>query len=790
MVYWLAILPVHILKLCNFSLICLNGDSFGRPFVFFACTSIILTMTIITKLKSLFKRFIEFISPAEKLPNIAGKLIVAFVVVFLSVMHVLYLYQDIPPLYLIVYLLFYIACGLIISILLVWLLKLLRCIPSAYQVAIILGYLAAFNFFHLPKTYGWLLIFAMIVLPVLILTGLYQWKKGSLFPLKNAKRIFWFAVLLIASIAFVWGFAVFLGEGNKAEEVVDYKMKGNLPVTLDLPDPSLKGPYQTAFLTYGSGKDKWRKAFSDSVDIKTKSIDGSRLLSSWTGVSGKLRTMYFGFDQKALPMNALVWYPKEKKGPLPLVMIIHGNHVGQQPSDPGYTFLGELFASRGYMVVSVDENFLNLSLTDLDVFGGGLKNENAARAWLLLKHLELLRNWNNTAGNVFYKKIDMDKIAIIGHSRGGEAVTHAAVFNKLHHYPDDAREVFNFNFNIGAVVAIAPVDGQYKPGGTLTVAKDINYFVIQGALDMDMQTYGGLATMKRIEFSPVFNGFKAGLYLSAANHGQFNSVWGRRDDTGPGINRFNLKQLMTQQEQQKILSVYISSFLETTLQGKTDYKPLFMDARSGRNWLPKKIYMNQFEPAQRTVLANFDEDVDVNSATIGGGRITTSGLREWKEQQNKFLWGLQVTKAVYLGWDSVKTKHQPGFFSLSLSAPVSLSGKMVSFSLAQGKENSGKAKPINFTIVLEDGKKHRFSFPLSSCAYLQPQVAKNLSKFNLFNDYPNSEAVPDFFYFDVAKILGVHTPFQLNDLRNIKFVFDKTVSGDIILDDLSLINKP
>ncbi|RBQ09926.1 hypothetical protein DRW42_05645 [Pedobacter miscanthi] len=754
------------------------------------CTSTIIIMTIIKKTRSIFKRFIEFLSPTEKSPDIAGKLIVAFVVVFLSVMHVFYLYQHISSAYLIAYLLFYIACGLILSILIVWLLKLFRCIPSVYQVAIVLGYLAAFNFFHLPETYGWLLIAAMVLLPVLILTGLYQWKKGSLFPLKNAKRIFWFAALILSSGAFVWGLAVFLGQGNSPQDVENYKMKGNLPVALNLPDPSLKGTYNPTFLTYGSGKDKWRTEFGDGVGIKTKSIDGSRLLKSWAGISGKLRTMYFGFDQKALPMNALVWYPKEKKGPLPLVMIIHGNHLGQQASDPGYTFLGELFASRGYMVVSVDENFLNLSLTDLGEFGGGLKNENAARAWLLLKHLELLRNWNNTAGNIFYQKINMDKIAIIGHSRGGEAVTHAAMFNKLHHYPDDAREVFNFNFNIGAVVAIAPVDGQYKPGGTLTVAKDINYFVIQGALDMDMQTYGGLATMKRIEFSPNFNGFKAGLYLSAANHGQFNSVWGRRDDTGPGINRFNLRQLMTEQEQQKILSVFVSSFLETTINDQPDYKPLFMDSRFGRNWLPKKLYMSQFEPAQKTVLANFDEDVDVNSATINGGRFTTSGLREWKEQQNKFLWGLQVTKAVYLGWDSIKPKHQPAFFSLSLSAPISLSGKMLSFSLAQGKENDGKAKPINFTILLEDGKKRQFSFPLSSCSYLQPQMAKNLSKFKLLNDYPNSEAVPDFFYFDVAKILGTGTSFQLNDVRKIRFVFNKTVSGDVIMDDLLIINKP
>ncbi len=746
-------------------------------------------MAIIKKIRSIFKRIIEFLSPSNKLPGIAQKLIAAFVVVLLSAVHILYLFGHVPPLYLIAYLLFYIACGLVLSILFVWLLKLARCIPSAYQVAIIFSYLAVFYFFHLPANYGWLLIISVIILPVLVITGVYQWKKGALFPLKSPKRILWFSILLISSVALVSGLSILLGQGSKPQAVVNYKLQGNLPAVLNLPDPSLKGPYKPRFLTYGSGKDKWRREFGDRVNIKTKSINGSRLLTSWTGVSGKLRTLYFGYDQKSLPMNALVWYPHEKKEKLPLVMIIHGNHLGQQASDPGYAFLGELLASRGYMVVSVDENFLNLSLTDLDVFGGGLKNENAARAWLLLKHLELLRNWNNTPGNTFYKRLDMDKIAIIGHSRGGEAVAHAAAFNKLSHYPDDAREKFNFNFNIGAVVAIAPVDGQYKPGGTLTVANDVNFFVVQGALDMDMQTYGGLATMKRIQFSPGFNGFKAGLYLSGANHGQFNSVWGRRDGTGPGINKFNLKQLMDGKEQQKILSIYISSFLETTINGKTGYKPLFMDARFGRNWLPKKIYMNQFEPARKTVLADFDEDIDVNTAKIKGGKITSSGLREWKEQQNKFLWGMQVTKAVYLGWDSVK--HQNGFFLLNLAAPLSLSGKMLSFSLAAGKENTdGQAKPTDFTIVLEDSKKHQLSFPLSHCSVLQPQIAKNLGKFNFFNDYANSEAVPDFFYFDVAKLLNAETKFELNNLKEIKFIFNKTRSGDIIVDDLSLIDKP
>ena len=81
-------------------------------------------------------------------------------------------------------------------------------------------------------------------------------------------------------------------------------------------------------------------------------------------------------------------------------------------SDPGYGYLGELLASRGFILVSVDENFIN----------GNLRGENDGRAWMLLKHLEVWKRWNDCAGGPFYHKVDMNNIAIMGHSRGGEAV--------------------------------------------------------------------------------------------------------------------------------------------------------------------------------------------------------------------------------------------------------------------------------------------------------------------------------------------------------------------------------
>ena len=47
-----------------------------------------------------------------------------------------------------------------------------------------------------------------------------------------------------------------------------------------------------------------------------------------------------------------------------------------------------------------------------------------------------------TRSNRFHGKVDLDRIALIGHSRGGEAVAIAALFNRLPFYPDDgARRV-------------------------------------------------------------------------------------------------------------------------------------------------------------------------------------------------------------------------------------------------------------------------------------------------------------------------------------------------------------
>ena len=137
---------------------------------------------------------------------------------------------------------------------------------------------------------------------------------------------------------------------------------------------------------------------------------------------------------------------------------------------------GELLASRGYIVASVDENFLN----------GNIRGENDARGWMLLKHLQAWKGFNDSTGSPLQGKVDMHNIALMGHSRGGEAVTVAGAFNRLAYYPDDATVKFDFNFDIKSLVAIAPVDGQYRPADKPTPVTNYNYFLIHGSHDGDV----------------------------------------------------------------------------------------------------------------------------------------------------------------------------------------------------------------------------------------------------------------------------------------------------------------
>ena len=436
---------------------------------------------------------------------------------------------------------------------------------------------------------------------------------------------------------------------------------------LTAPDPSRPGPHEVLTLYYGSGTDKNRPEYRDSVAITTPTVDASKLVS--LGRSASDRNEYWGFTPREMPLNARVWYP-DGDGPFPLVLVVHGNHNMRDFSDPGYDYLGELLAGRGYILASIDENFIN----------GGIRGENDARGWFLLKHVQLFEGFNEEPANPFYRKVDMGNIALMGHSRGGEAVANAAAFNNLSHYPDDASLEFDFGFDIEGIVSIAPVDGQYLPTGRKVVVEDVSYLTFHGSHDGDVTSFHGLRIYDRLRFNdPGDFHFKSAIYVYRANHGQWNTVWGSHDSGSRSPRILDLRGLIPQEDQRRFAEIYVSAFLDIVLKHDRRYLPIFRDHRVIGEWLPKTMYVTRFETSAFRPLATFEEDIDVTSGSKHGVRLRGDSLATWKEATLELrssnrgnTSSSQENQAVWLGWNNRiqgpdTTRHgPPAAFTVSL----------------------------------------------------------------------------------------------------------------------------
>jgi dienelactone hydrolase len=451
---------------------------------------------------------------------------------------------------------------------------------------------------------------------------------------------------IAGNVYFVWLFA----NAGSLEKLIGWRPPAeSMPAKLAAENPAANGPYQVQKLFYGVGNDVRRPEYGASVRLRTRTVDASDFFKDFKGWQRWARKKYWGFDVDKLPLNARVWYP-EGPGPFPLVLIVHGNHNMSDFSDPGYAYLGQLLASHGFILSSIDENFLNGGL----FHDPPLKPGSAVRGWLLLEHLKLWKEWNQTAGNPFQGKVDLSRIALMGHSRGGEAAATATAFNRMKYYPEDANIKFDYGFAIKAVVAIAPADGQYKPADEHRWIQDVSYLTLQGAQDADVSEFMGSRQWEHVEYTQAGPAFKAEIYAYRANHGQFNTVWGRTDAGKPLSWLLNLKPLMPGEEQRRISKTYISAFLEATLHERREYIPLFQDWRVGRAWLPDTLYVNRYQDASYVPLASFREDADLTTTTAPRGSIAGENLSVWHEGHIPWREGNRDYNGVFLGWNRAK----------------------------------------------------------------------------------------------------------------------------------------
>ncbi|WP_060666045.1 poly(ethylene terephthalate) hydrolase family protein [Bacillus sp. CHD6a] len=640
------------------------------------------------------------------------------------------------------------------------------CIAVIYSVGTFLG-----PFFRLMG-------FSVMVLAILlgVTVFLYRKRKKTLFLI--------FSFLTIGLQVAAIYLAVTDGkEGPWSLEV------GEVATTLT--NPMESGSSKVQFFTYGSGKDERREEYR-VVKYETQTVNMSSFVAQPKGLNKWYREWFWGFDLYNAPLNGRVWMPEEE-GAYPLVLIVHGNHNMADFSDRGYAYLGEMLASKGYIVASVDQNFINSGKT------GHIGWDNAGRAWLLLKHLEQWQSWNEDKTHALYNRVDMNNIALIGHSRGGEAVSIAALFNELDRFPNNAKVSLNFDFSIKSLIGLSPGDGKFKPGDQPVSLQDVNYLTLQGGNDTDHTNYLGMRQFQRVTFSEGFDGFKSSVYIYGANHGQFNSDW-EVDQPSPYWWFMNRKEIMEPETQREITKVYVSAFLDATLKGKHEYRGVFSDKEMASSWIPTDPLRVRYEDRDFRPIATFEEDVDVTKTTQKDGKLQGNNLRIWKEinllQRDKEHQNNQVVK---LGWTNKNSRYTitlPEGAANNFTEETVLRFDAVQahpsrydfyhIDLPEGYRN--KAIPVSVNVKAKGMTD--FDGRLRKTIYIEPTYTTTLYRFDWWNErYGNQyEHMLQTYGFPLNYLQENFPDIDYTQIEEVTFEFNQTDSGLIFLDNIGFTN--
>jgi dienelactone hydrolase len=568
-------------------------------------------------------------------------------------------------------------------------------------------------------------------------------------------------------------------------------------LALALENPGQPGPYTVQTLSYGSGVDGRRPEYGADASLITPAVDGSRIFSGYGNLVSAYFHWYWGFDFSQLPLNGLVWYPESagphSEGPFPLVLIVHGNHAMSDYSEPGYAYLGEHLASQGYIAVTVDENFLNGLL-----FFDGEFEEMPLRAWLLLQHLRQWRSWNETPGNLFYGKADLERVALIGHSRGGEAVAWAEHFNRRPMERVTAvSPASDFGFGIRGVVAIAPSDAYAEPGSRHPTLDQSSYLLLAGGHDADTFILYGQRQYNRAQLQANPNGFKALAYLHQANHGQFNSVWGNKDRSLYNSLLLNRAPLLTAAEQEQAAKVMITSFLNASLRDEAGYRAVFGNPATGVNWLPPGIVATQLQEASFIPVDTNSGGAALAATEVTGAEAAAQDMTVAQVETLKLRDGQtdQGNKALHLVWDAGSQPSYAITLPQEKAADWGLSPEYsLTFALAgvPGEPAGGDVWVELATVVGQTAR-----LPISDFGPILPTLPAYLVKANWLaglNGFPGDvrpeEVVLQTYTLPLRAFQMANPAFRPDQLTAIRFLFAGDTAGALYLDGIGFSPQP
>ncbi len=268
------------------------------------------------------------------------------------------------------------------------------------------------------------------------------------------------------------------------------------------------------------------------------------------------------FRNMPVRLNGIIAVPTTGEGPFPVVVILHGTHPGcpeidhvdRWPCDPaderpnyrGFAYLAGHLAAQGYVALSMNINAENTFGFGEPVAGERLKQI----VDLQLRALATAAaGGENKFGVDLNGKADVRRLALIGHSRGGENALMVAQDAQLGASGTDGYGP------VAGVLQIAPSPGFVDPlkGSPVPVG------IILPMCDGDVIQQEGQKLYEGARLAPGQQDWVTSVFLERANHNYFNSTLG--DDPFGRRGRLDCEPLLDPQTQQKFLNAYAVDFL-------------------------------------------------------------------------------------------------------------------------------------------------------------------------------------------------------------------------------------
>ncbi|GAA4568957.1 hypothetical protein GCM10023193_51710 [Planotetraspora kaengkrachanensis] len=216
--------------------------------------------------------------------------------------------------------------------------------------------------------------------------------------------------------------------------------------------------------------------------------------------------------------------------PSPLIILVHGNHgscdSGQDSvnltcaqfkhNENGYAYLAENLATWGYTTFSISQD--QLMMRQDNNKGKGMHN----RRMLIAAALDAISaatrakglpvDPHTTIGTTLSGHLDLTRIGLMGHSRGGDAVANFLDYNRIR--TDGPR------YPIRGVISLAPVDYERKaPYG-------MPFMAILPMCDGDVSNLQGARLFERSQYVNPGDPFpRIQVEHLGAIHNWYNSVW-------------------------------------------------------------------------------------------------------------------------------------------------------------------------------------------------------------------------------------------------------------------------